>query len=603
MGFFPKTGAAVTGEYPLVVDLIAGQNTDVGDIRVWDDGKFLYVEYTTVEPWCFTETHLAVSPDLAGIPQQNGNPIPGQFPYSDKHDCASSFTYTVPLIQDACELYIAAHAAINSGETAWGSGPGFPGANWATYFLYTPTPCNNTPTPTTTNTATPSLTQTSTQTSTATKTPTVTFTPTPTGTLTNTPTATNTPACQPAVVIADFSNFAAGESVEGMGKVVPNLNINAKGTAVKIATGSLPLLYIAPNGSGIRNGALMAGGGFGDDITSRAEEAHRYTFTFAAGTSVNNFSVHMLDFGDLNPTLNTSHYVNMTAYNSGGGVVSVQELKYASPAERNPRGSDLYGDLWFSGDAASASPGQPGNWIWNVSGNGIVKVVLSFGAGFDANIGFDGLTFAVECPVCVSTPQIADFSNFAAGESVEGMGKVVPNLNINAKGTAVKIATGSLPLLYIAPNGSGIRNGALMAGGGFGDDITSRAEEAHRYTFTFAAGTSVNNFSVHMLDFGDLNPTLNTSHYVNMTAYNSGGGVVSVQELKYASPAERNPRGSDLYGDLWFSGDAASASPGQPGNWIWNVSGNGIVKVVLSFGAGFDPNIALDLLQITYQCP
>jgi hypothetical protein len=29
--------------------------------------------------------------------------------------------------------------------------------------------------------------------------------------------------------MADFTGFAAGESVEGMGVVAPNLNINAKG--------------------------------------------------------------------------------------------------------------------------------------------------------------------------------------------------------------------------------------------------------------------------------------------------------------------------------------------------------------------------------------
>jgi hypothetical protein len=33
------------------------------------------------------------------------------------------------------------------------------------------------------------------------------------------------------------------------------------------------------------------------------------------------------------------------------------------------------------------------------------------------------------------------------------------------------------------------------------------------------------------------------------------------------------------------------------------VTGNGIVKVVLDFGVGHDPNFALDLLSFTTQCP
>jgi hypothetical protein len=54
---------------------------------------------------------------------------------------------------------------------------------------------------------------------------------------------------------------------------------------------------------------------------------------------------------------------------------------------------------------------------------------------------------------------------------------------------------------------------------------------------------------------------------------------------------------------LVFNGDAVAAPLGQPGNWIWNVSGNGIVKIVLEFGAGYDPNIAFDLLSFNVVCP
>jgi hypothetical protein len=183
-----------------------------------------------------------------------------------------------------------------------------------------------------------------------------------------------------------------------MGVVTPGLNIDAKGTAVHIVNGEAPVMYAAPNGSGaIANGGLAVGGGFTDQTAQQNLTAHLYTFTFTPGTTVTNFSLHMLDFGDFNPSLSTAHYVSMTAYNANGFVVGKQELSYTTPAEGTPRSSNIYGDLWLSGDAITAQPGQPGNWTWNVSGSGIVRVVLEFGAGFDPYVGFDNLTFTTAC--------------------------------------------------------------------------------------------------------------------------------------------------------------------------------------------------------------
>jgi hypothetical protein len=91
----------------------------------------------------------------------------------------------------------------------------------------------------------------------------------------------------------------------------------------------------------------------------------------------------------------------MTAYDANGVVVSIDELSYTSTAYNSPK----YGDLFVAGDAMSAVPGEPGNWTWNVSGSGIVKVVLEFGVGFDPNIGFDVLTFTPECSTTTSTIQ------------------------------------------------------------------------------------------------------------------------------------------------------------------------------------------------------
>lgn len=109
---------------------------------------------------------------------------------------------------------------------------------------------------------------------------------------------------------------------------------------------------------------------------------------------MSNFSLHMLDFGDYNPTLATSHFATMTAYTAGDIMVSQHQLSYTTTVGYN---SNLYGDLLVTGNSTTALPGQPGNWTWHVSGTGIVRVVLEFYAGYDPNIGFDGLSFATEC--------------------------------------------------------------------------------------------------------------------------------------------------------------------------------------------------------------
>jgi len=462
-----------------------------------------------------------------------------------------------------------------------------------------------TPTPTFTPTGTitpPTATFTSTATSTPTFTPTGTITP-PTPTFTPTGTITP-PVCTPTVIAVDFSQIAVGRPVEGMGAVVPNLNIDAKGTAVKMLEATQPTLYVSNPSPGVNvvNGSTVPGGGFSDVISRNAAQPHLYTFTFAPGTSVSGFSLHMLDFGDLNPTLSTSHYASMTAYGINGAVVAKQELSYTTTAEILPTSSDLYGNLQITGDATT-SPGQPGNWNWNVTGSGIVRVVLEFGAGFDPNIGFDLISFTTDCAVCHPSLTTADFSGAVVGQPVEGMGAVVPNLNIDAKRTAVKMLEATQPTLYVSNPSPGVSviNGGTVPGGGFSDAMTRDAAEPHLYTFTFAPGTSVSGFSLHMLDFGDLNPTLSTSHFASMTAYDINGAIVAKQELSYTTLAEILPTSSDLYGNLQITGDATT-SPRDPGNWNWNVTGRGIVRVVLEFGVGFDPNIGFDLISFTSDC-
>jgi len=122
LALIPAAAMAHTADDPYVTDLIAGGGNpasaiDAGDVLVWNDATYLYVKYVTVDGWCMTEAHLAVTTALNSIPQKNGNPIPGKFKYGlEFANCQGEYTYQIPLSEvdgnSATDLYIAAHAAV-----------------------------------------------------------------------------------------------------------------------------------------------------------------------------------------------------------------------------------------------------------------------------------------------------------------------------------------------------------------------------------------------------------------------------------------------------------------------------------------------------------
>ena len=108
-------------------DLIAGQHTTVGSVRVEYDVSIdsLIITFETTDGWELYETHLY----LGKTPPAKS--APGRFPYN--HDSllgVTSDTYTVPLTDLSASygdtLLIAAHAVVcKCGwgcETAWGYG-------------------------------------------------------------------------------------------------------------------------------------------------------------------------------------------------------------------------------------------------------------------------------------------------------------------------------------------------------------------------------------------------------------------------------------------------------------------------------------------------
>jgi hypothetical protein len=128
------------------VILLAGKNTEVGTVTVYNDENCLYVHYDVNAPWVITETHVAVSDTFAGLPQtKTGNPKVGNFPY-EMDECIDLNQWPI-----GTELFIAAHAVVEmygeggeliKGETAWGKGDPFNvKGSWAMYFKYTTQNC------------------------------------------------------------------------------------------------------------------------------------------------------------------------------------------------------------------------------------------------------------------------------------------------------------------------------------------------------------------------------------------------------------------------------------------------------------------------------
>lgn len=123
MVFLPVAGYAHTESDPLVVDLLAGQTEDIGDVEVWNDADNLYVKFVYTGPDCgFLEVHLQVDEDQfsADILTKKGNPIPGQFEKYFSDGCFTEHTFTYDLAEEGFApndiLMIAAHAAMGIEE-------------------------------------------------------------------------------------------------------------------------------------------------------------------------------------------------------------------------------------------------------------------------------------------------------------------------------------------------------------------------------------------------------------------------------------------------------------------------------------------------------
>ena len=165
----PTTAGGCTCEKKLCdkIDLVAGQDIDVGIVHIWFTEGTIHIAYEITEDgWWITATHLSLvvkTPDENGYCDckadfpvtKKGSPIPGHFAFytADNHD--KTITYAIDFDSDLliggdfafgkC-LCIAAHAVVVKEEggyvvdtqTGWGEGPRFTDKDWAMYYCFIP---------------------------------------------------------------------------------------------------------------------------------------------------------------------------------------------------------------------------------------------------------------------------------------------------------------------------------------------------------------------------------------------------------------------------------------------------------------------------------
>jgi len=139
---------------PDVMDLIAGQTIDAGDVTIINDGTTLFVTIETQDGWSLTESHLDFGDLIDGFPtNKKGNPKVGHFDFQESHALGTTeFTYeflladlgidplaeeTVPIAIHTVVVKVEA-GEIVAEETAWKQGERFvEKGNWAMFNEYT----------------------------------------------------------------------------------------------------------------------------------------------------------------------------------------------------------------------------------------------------------------------------------------------------------------------------------------------------------------------------------------------------------------------------------------------------------------------------------
>ena len=151
----PSINGTATKTYSMTVDLMAGQNINVGTVSFYDptdgNGGPLEVTYTITGGWTMSESHVYAG-SIDEMPVNNpGAPKIGKFPFKETHSDVTTYTYNIPLGEvDMGNFAIAAHCVVNNNgsETGWASGDTkFRDKGWGTYISNFYAPTNFVPNP------------------------------------------------------------------------------------------------------------------------------------------------------------------------------------------------------------------------------------------------------------------------------------------------------------------------------------------------------------------------------------------------------------------------------------------------------------------------
>jgi hypothetical protein len=219
------------------------------------------------------------------------------------------------------------------------------------------------------------------------------------------------------------------------------------------------------------------------------------------------------------------------------------------------------------------------------------------------NMFFFLLAFIVMCGMAAAEVVEVSFAGYSPGDSIEGVKLSGHPITITSTPImppihhdAVVVKTEDGPLCYRANNASGpnkVVNGCLPATGAFSDGQLERFSD---YTITF--DDPIKYFSLRMYDYGDWNYYQKYDHTVRMVAYDSGNNPIDESVLDFDTTDIVKTNGHSLeFGAMAQAGDACDAEGGEPGNWTFEVSGSGIMKVKLFFEEGTDPAMALGLMK------
>ncbi len=200
----------------------------------------------------------------------------------------------------------------------------------------------------------------------------------------------NPSSCPDAFHGLTFEGLATGASIEGVGTVDPLLIVTSlpwslgpscpAGSAAVIEEGNpVPYPSYAAGAGPLPNDCLSGTRGFGDDAGCVLD----YQFTFVPGVSVSCFSIRILDYGDFFPYGGATHQVLLTAYDATNAIVDQDAI-------------NMLGGVDLGGGDACVTQAAVGNTRLSVSGSGIVKVLLTYDAFPDPNVGYDDITFCEE---------------------------------------------------------------------------------------------------------------------------------------------------------------------------------------------------------------